>query len=124
MSEQKEIQMSRTARLLAIVLLLVLASVGAYVAYNVGFDNGAIAANVAENGNTLIVDRGYGYHGGFGFFPFFWFFPLLFFFLLLGAFRRGPSRWGGHGPGHGWGPPREEIEAKMEEWHRKAHEQQ
>ena len=86
--------MSRTARLLAIVLVLVLASVGAYVAYNVGFDNGAIAANVAENGSAVVVDRGYGWHGGFGFFPFFWIFPLLFFFLLVGAFRRGPSRWG------------------------------
>lgn len=114
--------MSRAARILAIALVVVLASVGAYVAYNVGFDNGAVAAAAAENGSTVVVDRG---HGGVGFFPFFWFFPFLFFFLLIGAFRRGPARWGPgpSGSGHGWGPPREEIEKRMEEWHNKAHEQ-
>jgi hypothetical protein len=115
---EKGVAVNRTARILAAVLAVVLVGIGLYVAYDFGFDAGAVAASAGDNGTILAVGRGYGWHGGFGFFPFFWFFPLLILFLIFGAFRRGP-RWG-YGPGFG---PREEMERRLEEWHRKAHEQ-
>ena len=120
--------MNRTARLLAIMLTVVIVGVGIYVAYETGFDRGAVAASVTgDNGtNTVIVPvdsfRGpYGWHGGFGFFPFF---PILFFFLLVGLFRPWRPRGGpGRGWNHGgdWGPSREMMEERMSEWHKQAH---
>lgn len=126
--------MNRTARLLAILLVTVIVGVGIYVAYRAGFDNGAVAAQIAEDNSetgTVVVPvdgfRGpYGWHGGF-FFPFF---PILFLFLIFGVFR--PWRWGG-GPGRGWnggggwgGRPdgalaHEMMEQRMSEWHKQAH---
>ena len=119
--------MNRTARVLAIVLAIVLVGGGIYLAYQNGFDAGAVSAATAQNGDaaTVVVDRHWG-GGGFGFFPFGFLFPLLFLFLIFGAFRRwgGGPRWGyGPGPGGpGWGGP-EHIEKRLEEWHKKAHEQ-
>lgn len=119
--------MNRTTRLLAILLAAVIVAGGIYVAYEAGFDNGAIAANAAGDnsaGTVVAVERfrgPYGWHGGFGFFPFF---PLLFLFLIFGLIR--PWRWGG-GPGrgwngpHAWGPPREYIDERLNEWHKQAH---
>ena len=117
--------MNRTARLLAIVLAAVLVGGGIYVAYETGFDNGAVAATVAGDNSetgTVVVPTGgfrgpYGWHGGFGFFPFF---PLLFLFLIFGIIR--PWRWGG-GPGRGWngGQPHEMMEGRLNEWHKQAH---
>jgi hypothetical protein len=126
---------NRTTRILAIVLAAVIVGGGIYIAYETGFDNGAVAAAMAadngagDNGagdnsetGTVVVPTGgfrgpYGWHGGFGFFPFF---PLLFLFLIFGIFR--PWRWGG-GPGRGWngGPPHEMMEGRLNEWHRQAH---
>lgn len=118
--------MNRTARVLAIALAIVLVGGGIYLAYQNGFDAGAITAQAAENGDgtTVVVDRGWGrggYGGGFGFFPFGLLFPLLFFFLIFGAFR---GRWGP--PRGSYGPPwggTEHMEKRLEEWHKKAHEQ-
>ena len=122
--------MNRTARILAIVLAAVIVGGGIYVAYETGFDNGAVAAQIAgDNGagdnseaGTVVVPTGgfrgpYGWHGGFGFFPFF---PLLFLLLIFGIVR--PWRWGG-GPGRGWngGPPHEMMEGRLNEWHKQAH---
>lgn len=125
--------MNRTARLLAIMLTFVIVGVGIYVAYETGFDRGAVAASIAadigagDNGTgTVVVPidgfRGpYGWHGGFGFFPFF---PILFFILLFSLFRPW-RRGGGPGPGwngeSGWGPSREMMEQRMSEWHKQAH---
>jgi hypothetical protein len=116
--------MNRTSRLLAFLLVAVLIGVGVYVAYRTGFDTGAAVASAdtgADGGERVIVTRPYGWHGGFGFFPFFLFFP--FFFILLFALFR-PWRWGGRGwhegPG-GYGSPRERMEERMTEWHRRAH---
>jgi len=111
--------MNRTARILTVALAVVLVSTGIYFAYDVGFDAGALAAGASEGDRTLVVDHGPGWRGGFGFFPFFWIFPLFFFLFLFGAFRRGP-RWGG---GPGWGPSTEDLDRRLEDWHRKAHEQ-
>ena len=126
--------MNRTTRLLAILLATVIVAGGIYVAYQAGFDNGAIAATVAGDnsgaGTVVAVDRfrgPYGWHGGFGFFPFF---PILFLFLIFGILR--PRRWGygpgwGGGPGRGWngpagsGPHREFIDERLKEWHKQAH---
>lgn len=111
--------MNRTSRVLLGVLIAVLVGIGFYAAYNAGFDAGAVTAAAADNGG-MMIERGRGWHGGFGFFPFFpffWIFPLLFIFLLVGAFRR-PWR-----DGPGFGPPSVEMEKRLEEWHRKAHEQ-
>jgi hypothetical protein len=121
--------MNRTARILAILLALVIVGGGIYAAYTTGFDNGAVAATVAGDNagsGTVVVPvdgfRGpYGWHGGFGFFPFF---PILFFLLIFGVFR--PRHWGG-GPGRGWnggggwGPSREMMEGRLNEWHKQAH---
>ena len=120
--------MNRTTRILAILLATVIVAGGIYAAYRSGFDNGAIAASVAGDnsgsGTVVAVDRfrgPYGWHGGFGFFPFF---PILFLFLVFGLIR--PWRWGG-GPGrgwngpHAWGPPREIIDERLNEWHKQAH---
>jgi hypothetical protein len=120
--------MNRTTRLLAILLAAVIVAGGIYVAYESGFDNGAIAASAAgdnaDSGTVVAVDRfrgPYGWHGGFGFFPFF---PILFLFLIFGLIR--PWRWGG-GPGRGWngphiwGPPREYLDDRLNEWHKQAH---
>ncbi|MGH8928516.1 MAG: hypothetical protein ACRDWH_09215 [Acidimicrobiia bacterium] len=118
--------MNRTARILAVLLAIVLVGGGIYLAYRTGFDNGASAATATAEGarnGTLIVGRPYGWHGGFGFFPFF---PLLIFFLIFWAWRPwrrggGPrGSWGGDGT-EGWGPPREVLEKRLNEWHQQAH---
>lgn len=121
--------MNRTAKVLAIVLAVVLVGGGFYLAYQNGFDAGAVTTAAAENGETMVVDRGHWGRGGFGFFPFGFLFPLLFLFLIFGAFRRwGPPR-GNYGPAWGgppWGGPGggpEHMEKRLEEWHKKAHEQ-
>jgi hypothetical protein len=112
------------ATLLVTLLVFALIGVGVYMAYRAGFDTGAaVAVEVGEDGGaeTVIVGRPYGWHGGFGFFPFFLFIP--FFFILMFALIR-PWRWGGRGwhPGPGGhGPPREWMEERMTEWHRRAH---
>lgn len=125
--------MNRTARLLAVLLAVVLVGVGVYVAYNTGFDNGAVAASTMGGAdgtdNAQLAARSwgrpYGWHGGFGFFPFFLFFPILFFILIFGVIR--PWRWGGGGYGRGWsgpgrwGPPRDPIEERLADWHKQAH---
>ena len=102
---------------------MVLVGAAIYVAYQNGYESGAItaAATGAEDGtSTVVVDRGWGHRGyGFGFFPFFWIFPLLFFFLIFSAFRRrGP--WGGPGGGD-WGSRHEYIEGRFREMHDQAH---
>ncbi|MGQ0849670.1 MAG: hypothetical protein ACT4OP_11230 [Actinomycetota bacterium] len=118
--------MNRTAKVLAMVLTVVLVSAGIYLAYQSGFDAGAINAMAAQDGRTttVVIDRGWG-RGGFGFFPFFpLLFPLLFLFLVFGVFR--PWRWRGPAP-YGYGPnwgPSEHIEKRLDEWHEKAHGQQ
>jgi hypothetical protein len=121
--------MNRTAKVLGIVLVLVLLSGGFYLAYQSGFDNGALSAAAAgDNGTPVIVDRDWG-RGGFGFFPFGILFPLLLLFLIFGAFRSrfGGPRWGygpGWGPGASWGPSSEEhMKERLDEWHKKAHDQ-
>lgn len=116
--------MNRTARILAIVLVLVLVGGGIYLAYQNGFDNGVATASITaagEDGNTVVVADRWGHRGyGFGFFPLFWIFPLLFFLLIFGAFRRrGP--WG-QGGGD-WGPRSEYIEGRFREMHDRAHGQ-
>ena len=102
---------------------MVLVGAGIYLAYQNGYETGALTAVAAggeDGGSTVVVDRGWGHRGfgGFGFFPFFWIFPLLFFFLIFSAFRRrGP--WG---PGGGdWGPRHEYIEGRFREMHDRAH---
>lgn len=118
----KGVTMNRTARLLAIVLATILVGGGIYIAYQNGFDAGAVSAVAAQEGDgaTVVVDHGWR-RGGYGFFPFGFLFPVLFLFLIFGAFRGrwGPPRWG-YGPG-GIGP--EQMEQRLEEWHKKAHEQ-
>ena len=116
--------MNRTARILAIILTVVLVGVGIYVAYESGFENGAISAAVHEDGTSTVVvaNRGWG-HRGYGFFPFFWIFPLLFFFLIFSAIRRrGPWGGGGWGPPGDWGSRHEYIEGRFREMHDRAHQ--
>ena len=119
--------MNRTARILAVALAVVLIGAAIYVAYQNGFETGALTAAVAggaeDGGATVVIDRGWSHrggfgYGGFGFFPFIWLFPLLFFFLLFSAFRRrGP--WG---PGSGdWGSRHEYLEGRFREMHDRAH---
>jgi hypothetical protein len=117
--------MNRTTRILAILLATVILAGGIYAAYDAGFDNGAVAATVAAEGSesgevVVAVDqfRGRYGRGGFGFFPFF---PILFFLLIFGFFR--PWRWGGPGwyGGAGWGPPREMMDQRLNDWHKQAH---
>ena len=121
--------MNRTARVLAALLATVIVGVAIYVAYQSGFDQGAVAAAAtgdnSDTGMVVVPGAGFGgsyrWHGGFGFFPFF---PILFFLLIFGIFRAG--RWGGgpyRGWGGGWGPPKEFIDERMTEWHKQAHNQ-
>jgi len=68
--------------------------------------------------------RGYGWGGGFFFFPFL-LFPIGFFlfFALMRALFWGPRHWGsGYGPGPG-GSFREQRMDRLQEWHRRAHEE-
>jgi len=85
-------------------------------------DGKVIDGPVTDGGVVRVIDDGRWGHGpGPGFFLF----PLLaigLVVLLVGRGRRGgyggPGGWCGPGPERGWGP-----EARMEEWHRKAHEE-
>lgn len=105
-----------------LALLLLLGVVGTAIgvtSYHAGVTHG-LASH--ENATVVVRDGG---EFGFGFFPFFLIFPLgffLFFAVLRGGFRGGrrgptPGGWGPRGGDEG-GP----LAAKMEEWHRRAHE--
>ena len=84
--------------LLALVMLAMLAGVGAFT-YNLGLAHGAaVAGTGAIPAGAVPVaywPRPWGF--GFGFFPFFPFFILFWFFIVRGLFWRG--RWGGRGCG-------------------------
>ena len=103
--------------LLGLVMLAMLAGVGAY-AYNLGVAHGvAVAGSWTVPGGAPPMaywPRPWGF--GFGFFPFFPFFILFWFFIVRGLFWR--RRWGGRGYWHGGVPP------AFDEWHRRAHAQQ
>jgi hypothetical protein len=107
--------MGRTFRI-GIVLLLVLAGVAIGVgAYHAGVNHG-----LSEASNARVVHIVDGYGGGF---PFgLVFFPLFFFgifFLVRGAaWRRHGGPWGHH---HGPGSP--EGRERIEELHRRLHEE-
>jgi hypothetical protein len=134
-------QMRRTM-VVGAVILAVVAVVGiGLAAFNAGLDEG-ISRQLAERGDAdRVVWHGYGYGYGRGFgFPFFGLilFPLLVIGIVLlvrGAFWRGrwggpwwgpggpggqggPGGAGGYGPPGPWGGP-----ARLEEWHRRLHEQ-
>lgn len=105
-----------------LALLLLLGVVGTAIgvtSYHAGVTHG-LASH--ENATVVVRDGG---EFGFGFFPFFLIFPLgffLFFAVLRGGFRGGRRGMnsGGRGPGGGGeGGP---MAARMEEWHRRAHE--
>jgi hypothetical protein len=120
--------------------------VGVLIAIGVGVYQAGVAQGVIDAGRfpagAAVPVGGYGgYHGGFGFLGLL--FPLLFLFLIFGliraAFGRGRG-WGhhGYGRGYGWGPGwdkgegmgeggpaawRGERDRRMEELHRRLHEQ-
>jgi hypothetical protein len=103
--------------LLGLVMLAMLAGVGAYT-YNLGVAHGAaVAASGTVPAGAVPMaywPRPWGF--GFGFFPIFPFFILFWFLVVRGLFWRG--RWGGRGYGHAGVPP------AVDEWHRRAHAQQ
>ena len=112
-------------RVLAALLLVAVAVGLGVAAYNAGVTAGLdeAARLAAASGEPLPVGPyGYGYgpyaNGpwGFGFGIFFF---ILGVFLIIGLLRAafGFGRWGGHGPGGGWGGRREMVE----EWHRDLH---
>jgi hypothetical protein len=101
----------------AALLVILIFSVVAVIAYNVGYDHG-LAANPAFVREP--IRRGW---GGWWIAPLF--FPFAFLFVFFGImtlfrlalFGRHPRHWAGGGP-YGWGPPRE----RLAEWHRQLHE--
>lgn len=117
--------------LLGTLLILLVLGGGAYMAYQAGFADGAIAEGIAAPALTTadgdqIVYRGYYPHWGFGFFGIGrLFFGLLFFFLFFGLIKRllffpmWAGRGRGYGPRHwkgpwGYGPEDEEGDANEE----------
>jgi hypothetical protein len=115
-------------RVLAALLLVAVAVGLGVAAYNAGVTAGLdeAARLAAASGEPLPAGPyGYGYgpyaHGpwGFGFGIFGVFFFILGVFLIIGLLRAafGWGRWGGRGPGGGWGGRREMVE----EWHRELH---
>lgn len=114
--------MNRTAKALAIVLALVVVGGAIYLAYQSGFDAGALTAATAVEGDRPSVALSHGwYRGGWGLFPFGFLFPLLILLLIFGALR---GRYGP--PRHpGWDPTNhlaDHVERRFEEWHKRAHE--
>jgi hypothetical protein len=113
---------------IGLVLTIILLMVVGAVAYNVGW---SAAANMhAASGAAAPGPYYYGYHPFFAGFGILWFLLILFgiFWLLRFAFfgRMWGGGWGyrrgGYGPGPGGMP--HGIEARMEEWHRRAHGEQ
>ncbi len=113
--------------LLVLVLIALLAGVGAY-AYNVGIAQGVAQSGRLETPSQGVAPYPYPYGGPFFFRPFGWGFglfglliPLFLLFLFFGLFRaifwRG--RWGRYGPRGDWG---QGVPPMFEEWHRRAHE--
>ena len=110
--------------------------IAAAAAIGIGAYNAGVAQGIAESGRAIaaappagtpyVYVWPYRWGFGFGFFPFI--LLLLFFFLIRGLLWRGP-RWygaGWYGPGVrggggcGYGP----VPPGLDEWHRRAHEQQ
>jgi hypothetical protein len=97
---------------------LVIAAIVGGIAYHVGQTATVVTTSP---GGTVVYP---GYYGGFGFFPVF---GLIFFVIILFAlFRRpwGYGRWGGHHGhygGHGEGSVPPVIDAKLKDWHQRAH---
>jgi hypothetical protein len=109
------------------VVLLLLAGIGIGVAaWNAGVDHG-IQQQVTESGEGVQVIRVVGdrFGPGWGFFPFgFLLFPLFvfgMFALVRAVFWRG--RWGGPGRAGPGGPWQGGMHDRIDEWHRKEHEE-
>ena len=112
--------------MLALLLIVVLASLGNYV-YNLGVAQG-VAQSVKLSDlppGAAVAAYPYYYGGPFGFYrPFGFLGPLLFFFLIFFLFRG--LWWGGRwGRGSGWRYDHGErgVPPAFEEWHRRAHSQ-
>jgi len=95
----------------ALVLIGLVALIGVNV-YEAGVAQGIADAGrtVVASGQPVPVVYYPGPHWGYGGFGFFW--PLLWivgFFLLFGLLRGGRGKWGGH-------------HDRLEDWHRRAHE--
>lgn len=110
-------------------VLIVLAAAGVgYLAYNAGVSEGiAQAADLPE----AELPPAYGYRPFLGFGLLGCLVPLLIVFLLFGGMRMlflpwRMRRWGGMGPGSGWGDKHPErwqrFREKAEQWHREMHE--
>jgi len=102
---------------IGVLLLVILGGIAIGLgAYHAGVNHGLTEASNARV--VHVEERG---PGGFGFI----FFPLFFiglFLLLRGAHWR--RHWHGGGPwGHGHGPGTHDREDRIEEWHRRLHEQ-
>ncbi|MEA2972753.1 MAG: hypothetical protein QOG82_1211 [Actinomycetota bacterium] len=95
----------------------------AFGAYRAG-ERRDVATRVAGDGEVVRVidnDTHWGGHWGYGPGPGFFLFPLLgigLVVLLVGRGRRGGYGPGWCGPGPGHGP-----QSRMEDWHRRAHEE-
>lgn len=114
--------------LLVAILLVALVGGAAYYAYGAGVaqgltDSGKFAAPTAP----IAPFPYYGMHRfGFGFGAIGCIFPLLFFLLFFGLLRGifWGGRWG-HGMHHWqWDAEGHGVPSRVEEWHRKLHEQQ
>lgn len=105
-----------------LALLLLLGVVGTAIgvtSYHAGVSHG-----LASHENATIVVRDGG-EFGFGFFPFFLIFPVgffLFFAVIRGGFRGGRRGLNSDGRGLGRSGEGGPMAARMEDWHRRAHE--
>jgi hypothetical protein len=104
---------------IGVLLLVILGGIAIGVgAYHAGVNHGLSEAANPRVGH--VVEIGYrGFPFGLIFFPLFF---IGFFLLLRGAFWR--HHWHGGGPwDHGHGPEGRDRRERIEEWHRRLHEQ-
>ena len=110
-------------------ILMAVLVIGVATAIGIGSYNAGVAHGIAESGRAIVTPPAagapypYGWHRpwGVGFFPIFPFFAVFFFFFVLRGLWGG-GRWGGWGPGWGYGHRyRDGVPPAFDEWHRRAH---
>src|SRR5215467_15505477 len=110
----KEAVMNRRLVSIALAALLAIAAIGAVGVYEY---RAGVAHGLEMSGKLPTGPAGYPYWPGY-FHPLGFFFPLLLVFLIFALVRRS-LWWGGWRGREDW---RRDRKARLDEWHRKAHE--